>query len=957
MATRGVIAIRLGLRWQQANGLLASQSRLLGARHVPICAMGSKVPCSTFRWVRHFSSNTAGSSSDGGDAENGDPPDPTTEYVVVEPEPEGRPHAISRVTVPENWPIVPVIAINRNPLFPGFMKKVTITNKGLRELLKRKMKLNQRYVGVFLKKDDTNVKEVVDSLSELYPIGSFAHVINYAEDNVDGASADIVLSAHRRIRLIEAVTDADESDRPKLNARRMSGRKKKPAPPAAPDPMFPINATETIEPLIEPDSGLILARTENFVHANFEFTLELKATIEATIRQIKEIANQMPMVGLQVNAVLQTQQRVVDNPVFLCDLVAALLQNATTEELQKIMEEPNIHSRLHLGLELLEKEIQWHKLSKDIQNEVHAKVSQQHRKYMLTEQLKSIKKELGLEKDDKETLTEKFQERLKDLKVPEHVMTVIKEEQTKISFLDPHSSEFSVSRNYLDWLTSIPWGKRTEENFDIARAKEVLDQDHYGMNDVKERILEFIAVGKMKKTVQGKILCFYGPPGVGKTSIARSIAKALNREYFRFSVGGMTDVAEIKGHRRTYVGAMPGKAIQCLKKVKSENPLILIDEVDKIGGSGYHGDPSSALLELLDPEQNQNFLDHFLDVPVDLSKVLFICTANVIDKIPGPLKDRMELIEVSGYVAKEMLNIAENYLVPQCRENTSLTEEQLVIHADAFEALIRHYCRESGVRNLQKHIEKIFRKAALKLASGDATPPITVDTSNLKDFVGRPKFTSDRLYLETPPGVIMGLAWTAMGGSVLFIESCITRRLKATGKDEKDDGRLEVTGHLGDVMKESTRTAYTVARSFLAKHFPDNTYLDRASIHVHVPEVFLLLSFTPNLSLTRSDLVWTIVPSAGCTITSALLSLALNTPARQDMAMTGEISLTGKVLPVGGIKEKIIAAQRVGVTLVILPEENRKDYTDLPDYITKGLEVHFVNHYEDVFDVVFPGLR
>ena len=297
------------------------------------------------------------------------------------------------------------------------------------------------------------------------------------------------------------------------------------------------------------------------------------------------------------------------------------------------------------------------------------KVQDQHRKYLLNEQLKAIKKELGIEKDDKQSVIERMRDRLKNLTVPEHVMKVINEEEQKLNFLDPHSSEFSVSRNYLDWLTNIPWGKVSEENLDLETAKKILDEDHYGMRDVKDRILEFIAVGILKKKVGGKILCFHGPPGVGKTSIAKSIARALNREYFRFSVGGMTDVAEIKGHRRTYIGAMPGKVIQCLKKVQTENPLVLIDEVDKIGGAGYHGDPASALLELLDPEQNANFMDHFLDVPVDLSKILFICTANVIDTIPGPLKDRMELIEVSGYVAEEKLNIAEKYLIPQCRKD------------------------------------------------------------------------------------------------------------------------------------------------------------------------------------------------------------------------------------------------------------------------------------------------
>uniref|UniRef100_A0A183U0V4 Lon proteolytic domain-containing protein n=1 Tax=Toxocara canis TaxID=6265 RepID=A0A183U0V4_TOXCA len=378
-------------------------------------------------------------------------------------------------------------------------------------------------------------------------------------------------------------------------------------------------------------------------------------------------------------------------------------------------------------------------------------------------------------------------------------------------------------------------------------------------------------------------------------------------------------------------------------KVQTENPLVLIDEVDKIGGASYHGDPSSALLELLDPEQNHNFNDHFLDVPVDLSKVLFICTANVLDTIPGPLKDRMEMIEVSGYVAEEKLNIANSYLVPICRTDSSLQESQLKLTSEALQTLIKQYCRESGVRNLQKHIEKIFRKAAFKIARGKETAQqIVVDNSNLEDFVGRPKFTSDRLYDITPVGVIMGLAWTAMGGSALYIEASLRRRLEPTvaGKagEGKPDGSLETTGHLGDVMKESMRTAYTVARNVLSRRFPEIDFLERAHVHVHVPE-----------GATPKD-----GPSAGCTIASALLSLALDRPARQNVAMTGEISLTGRVLPVGGIKEKIIAAKRAGVNCVILPEENRKDFADLPDFIRQNVEAHFVSHYDEVFDIVFP---
>lgn len=531
---------------------------------------------------------------------------------------------------------------------------------------------------------------------------------------------------------------------------------------------------------------------------------------------------------------LHQNQRVVDNPVYLCDLGASL-SAADPPELQAIMEEMDIPKRLMLALSLLKKELELSKLQAKIGKEVEEKVKQQHRKYILQEQLKVIKKELGIEKDDKDAIGEKYRERLKEKVVPKQVMDVIEEELTKLNFLENSSSEFNVTRNYLDWLTILPWGVKSEENLGIERATEILNEDHYGMEDIKKRILEFIAVSQLKGTTQGKILCFHGPPGIGKTSIAKSIARALNREYFRFSVGGMTDVAEIKGHRRTYVGAMPGKLIQCLKKTKTENPLVLIDEVDKIG-KGYQGDPSSALLELLDPEQNANFLDHYLDIPVDFSKVLFICTANVTDTIPEPLRDRMEMIEMSGYVAEEKLAIAKQYLIPQSQTNCGVSDEQITIHDSALNTLIKGYCRESGVRNLQKHVEKLIRKVAFKLVNKECDK-FEISDENIQTFVGKPIFTHERMYDQTPIGVVMGLAWTAMGGSSLYIETA-KRKLydSATAKGEQGMGSLEVTGHLGDVMKESARIALTVARNFIKEKDEINQFLETSHLHLHVPE-------------------------------------------------------------------------------------------------------------------------
>ncbi|XP_037082608.1 lon protease homolog, mitochondrial-like [Pollicipes pollicipes] len=870
------------------------------------------------------------------------------------------------MTVPEVWPNVPVIAINRNPVFPRFIKIVEITNKPLMDLIRRKVKLNQPYAGIFLKKTEGD-DEVVSRLSDIHAVGTFVQ-IHELQDL--GDKLRMIVMAHRRIRAVRQLPeDADAGvETPPVNdnmlklnfpafrtsvsspveeaepgsALQRRRRRRRSAEPAEQtesaepsEPSQPAGLSEPAEPAegvaerpAAPLGELLMIEVENVTHEKFEHTEEVKALTQEIVKTVRDIIALNPLYRESVQQMVAQGQRVVDNPVYLSDLGAALTASEP-DEVQRALEETNIPKRLMLALSMLKKEYELSKLQQKIGREVEEKVKTQHRKFMLNEQLKVIKKELGLEKDDKQAIEEKFRERIKDKQVPPAVMEVIEEELSKLGFLDNHSMEFNVTRNYLDWLTWLPYGTHSEERLDLDQASEILDQDHYGMEDVKKRILEFIAVSKLKGGTQGKILCFHGPPGVGKTSIARSIARALNRQYFRFSVGGMYDVAEIKGHRRTYVGAMPGKMIQCLKKVKTENPLVLIDEVDKIG-RGFQGDPTSALLELLDPEQNANFLDHYLDVSVDLSKVLFICTANVIDTIPDPLRDRMELIEVSGYVAEEKLNIAKQYIIPQARTDTGVKAELVDITDGALGTLIRSYCRESGVRNLQKQIEKIMRKSAFKLVK-ESPDQLTVDTASLPDFVGKPLFASDRMYDETPPGVVCGLAWTAMGGSTLYIES------SSVGESKR--GSIEATGRLGEVMKESVQIAHSYAKKLLQELEPDNDFLERTRVHLHIPE-----------GATPKD-----GPSAGCTLVTALLSLARGRPVRPDLAMTGELSLTGKILPVGGIKEKTIAAKRAGIKAISLPEENRKDFDDLPGFIKEGVEVHFVKHYTDILPIAFPS--
>ncbi|XP_017034496.1 lon protease homolog, mitochondrial isoform X2 [Drosophila kikkawai] len=892
------------------------------------------------------------------------------------------------LVVPDVWPHVPLLAMGKNPLFPRFMKIVEVSNPIVMELLRRKVKLNQPYVGVFLKKTDGE-EELIHNLDDVYSIGTFAQIQELQDL---GDKLRMVVVAHRRIRITGQVIEdlptpkpAEDQSTDQAEAaparsryestrkprgrvpRRQAGKLNEPAaqeemvqketqePPlrsgkvehvSVPKPPVEEKKVEA-EAIAEADVEGVAAKTsssplpvlivevENVKQPVYKQTEEVKALTQEIIKTLRDIITMNPLYRESLQQMLHQNQRIVDNPIYLCDLGASLSAGEPAE-LQKILEETDIPERLQLALTLLKKELELSRLQQKIGREVEEKVKQQHRKYILQEQLKVIKKELGIEKDDKDAIGEKYREKLKDKTVPESIMTVIDEELAKLNFLESHSSEFNVTRNYLDWLTSLPWGVISTENLCLDKATEILNNDHYGMEDIKKRILEFIAVSSLKGTTQGKILCFHGPPGVGKTSIAKSIARALNREYFRFSVGGMTDVAEIKGHRRTYVGAMPGKLIQCLKKTKIENPLVLIDEVDKIG-KGYQGDPSSALLELLDPEQNANFLDHYLDVPVDLSRVLFICTANVIDTIPEPLRDRMELIEMSGYVAEEKIAIARQYLMPQAMKDCGLTDKQINISEDALNMLIRSYCRESGVRNLQKHIEKVIRKVAFRLVKkeGEHFP---VNADNLTTFLGKQIFSSDRMYETTPVGVVMGLAWTAMGGSSLYIETS-KRHIRYGEKADTPaaGGTLHITGNLGDVMKESAQIALTVARNFLHSLDPKNLFLEKEHIHVHVPE-----------GATPKD-----GPSAGITLITALVSLATGKPVRQDVAMTGEVSLKGKVLPVGGIKEKTIAARRSGVNCLILPVDNKKDFEELPSYITEGLEVHFAATYDDVYKIAF----
>ncbi|KAL9607409.1 MAG: hypothetical protein Q9167_007675 [Letrouitia subvulpina] len=919
--------------------------------------------------------------------------------------------AIQKPTVPDVYPQVMAIPIAKRPLFPGFYKAITIRDPNVAQAIQEMMKRGQPYVGAFLFKDEASDKDIIESKDDVHETGVFAQITSAFPVNGEESSLTAVLYPHRRIRMSKLTTpnqvksDASTgspSPAPVVEIRPADDQQSKDA--AAPEKSGDVVASfeessapppnKDIQPY-EPTSFLrnyavSLVDVHNLSEESFDKKDPvIKAVTSELVNVFKDVANLNHLFRDQISTFSMSQSagNILEEPGKLADFAAAVSQGEI-RELQDVLETMNVRERLSKALMVLKKELMNAQLQAKISKDVENKIQKRQREYWLMEQMKGIRRELGIESDGKDKMVEKFKEKADKLAMPEAVKKVFEEELNKLAHLEPAASEFNVTRNYLDWLTQIPWGQQSAENFGIKNAMTVLDEDHHGLKDVKDRILEFIAVGKLRGTVEGKILCFVGPPGVGKTSIGKSIARALNRQYYRFSVGGLTDVAEIKGHRRTYVGALPGRIIQALKKCQTENPLILIDEVDKIG-RGHQGDPSSALLELLDPEQNNSFLDHYMDVPVDLSKVLFVCTANMTDTIPRPLLDRMEMIELSGYVADEKMAIAERYLAPAAKELSGLKDVDVSLDKDAIEELIKSYCRESGVRNLKKQIEKVYRKSALniiqdlgedifsedkaltdegKKAQEEAkkddtdvkeTPDsidkettqnprvslqvpdsvhVHIDRSNLKDYVGPPVFTSDRLYETTPPGVAMGLAWTSMGGAALYVESILENTLSSSSSSSRPG--LAQTGNLKPVMKESTLIAYSFAKGLFARTFPENKFFEKAKVHLHCPE-----------GAVQKD-----GPSAGITMATSLLSLALDRPLDPTVAMTGELTVTGKVLRIGGLREKTVAARRAGAKAIVFPKDNWSDWLELPENIKSGIEGHAVSWYSDVFDLVFPDL-
>ncbi len=781
---------------------------------------------------------------------------------------------LAREVFPGQLPIIP---LNHRPLFPKMQVPMIVDNDPLKEMLVDTFKANNKFVGLVLRKPAQSAEEEGPPKgADLYNVGVIAEILDLQQPHPKGP-IQVLLGALERFRITGIVREIP-------------------------------HIVASVDYLFETE----MARND-----------ELKAYSLAVVKSLKELIQLNPLHREEM-ALLMAQSP-VNEPGRLADFAAAMT-SSQPQELQEVLAAVRIRTRLGKVLLLLQKEIDISKLQVKISKQIEEKLTTQQRQFFLREQLKAIKKELGLEKEGKEAEAERFEKRIEKLTLTDEARERIDEELNKLKLIEPASPEFNVSRSYLDWLTVLPWGIFTKDSYNIAKADRILNRDHYGLEDVKNRILEFLSVGIMRGNISGTILCFVGPPGVGKTSIGRSIARSIGRNFFRFSLGGIQDEAEIKGHRRTYIGALPGKFIQAIKTCKSANPVIMLDEIDKIGQS-YRGDPASALLEVLDPEQNRDFLDHYLDVRFDLSNVFFICTANQLDTIPRPLLDRMEIIKLSGYILEEKLQIARRYLLPKQLKAHGVSRDQLTITSRGLRRIIDGYAREPGVRGVENHIKRIVRKSVKRIVEGH-TEKITVDARDVEPLLGKPVFTDDDFFKNPGVGVVTGLAWTSLGGETLAVE--------ATRVDTGKPG-FKQTGQLGDVMVESTEIAYTYIRGFLSDNEKAAAILQKQFVHVHVPA-----------GATPKD-----GPSAGITMASALYSLATGKRIKRGFAMTGELTLTGRVMPIGGVKEKTIAAKRAGIRNLVFPEANRKDFEELPAHIRKGLKPNYVSTFPDVVEICF----
>ncbi len=771
--------------------------------------------------------------------------------------------AAERLVIPDEMPVLP---LRDTVLFPNSFMPLAVARPASVRLIDEATTAG-RMIGVFTQREAT-VEE--PGQEDLYPIGTATHI--HKMFKLPDGSLRLIVQGLARVRLDRMV-----QTRPYLRAS--------------------------------------VSMADEVLRA------EDQTEIDALQRNIKSNFQQVVSLSPLLSDDLQSLAANITDPGKLADFIASSLTTLGTGIKQEVLETLDIRARADMLNRLLIKELEVLELGSKIQSQVQSEVGKNQREYFLREQLKAIQKELG-EGDEQAKEIDELRDKIDAVGMPEPVKKEALRELDRLSKMPVAAAEYTVSRTYLDWLIALPWAKRTEDSIDLKRTKDVLDADHSGLEKVKDRVIEYLAVRKLNPDVKGPILCFLGPPGVGKTSLAKSIANSLGRKFVRVSLGGMRDEAEIRGHRRTYIGALPGQVIQGLRRAESKNPVFILDEIDKLG-SDFRGDPASALLEVLDPEQNNTFRDHYLDVPFDLSEVLFLTTANVLDPVPPALRDRMEVLELAGYTEEEKLKIAIEHLVGKQVANHGLTDQQVEFTDDALRTVIRGYTREAGVRNLEREIGALCRKVARKRAEGDETR-VVITPDVVATMLGAPTFLDEEIENRTKdPGVAVGLAWTPAGGEVLFIEAS---RMQG-------GGTLTLTGQLGDVMKESGRTALSWFRANAPRYTVDPTFYKDSEIHLHVP----------------SGAIPKDGPSAGITMVTALASELTGRPVRGDIAMTGEITLSGRVLPVGGIKEKVLAARRHGITTVILPKQNEKNIKeDLTDELRRELRIHYVAHIEEV---------
>ena len=774
-----------------------------------------------------------------------------------------------------------IIPLSGRPIFPGIFTTLMISSADDVKVVEEAYE-KEGFIGIVMLKNDREVP----SIDDLYRVGTVARIIKKV--NLPDGGINIFISTQKRFKIRKALH--------------------KSAP---------------------------IATAVEYLEDEEADTFEVKALTRALISEMKEVSENNPLFSEEMRLNMVN----IDNPGKIADFIASIL-NVDKKEQQKILETINVRQRMEQVLVFIKKEQEVLKVQKKIQNELNEKIEKNQREYFLREEMKSIQEELGETLEGNATDYQKFKKKIEEYHFEGEIKETVESELAKFSLMDPNSSEYIGTRNFLELVCQLPWEEETLEDYDLEDARKALEADHFGMDDVKKRIIEYLAVRKMKGDCKGSILILVGPPGVGKTSVGRSIAEAMHKPFFRFSVGGMRDEAEIKGHRRTYIGAMPGKIIQGIKITKSKSPVFLIDEVDKMGSS-HNGDPASALLEVLDPEQNMNFRDNYLDLPFDVSNVFFILTANSLDTIPGPLLDRAEILQLSGYIDQEKLEIAKKYLIPKNLEKNGLKKSQIKYTKAALLQIAEEYARESGVRNYEKCLDKIHRKIVTEILSNKAKneeekseqklteknlPVYTIDTPDLFKYLGKPDFDESQIKEAKVPGTAIGLAWTSMGGDTLLIEST-----SFAGK-----GGLILTGQMGDVMKESSQIAFNWARKFVLERGNKKAkWFDENIVHLHIPE-----------GATPKD-----GPSAGITMATTFVSLLTNKKIKPHLAMTGELSLTGQVLPIGGLREKTVAAKRNKIKTIIIPKANERDLDDIPEIVKQGIKFIPVSDVRQVLEV------